>query len=62
MAEQLVRVIVVVDWRRQRVHGITTNQIQAQRWTREIAERYGDDHTSATMTADVVIVSERAGA
>lgn len=50
-----LRVIAVVNWRKQRVHGITCDQAQAQEWVREIGDRYGDDHLSASMCVDLVI-------
>jgi hypothetical protein len=51
------RVIVVVDWPRQRVHGITTDQAQAQDWVRQIAAKYGGNQLAATMTADAIEVA-----
>jgi hypothetical protein len=48
------RVIVVVDWRRQRVHGLTTDQAEAKRWCRDVVNRHGGDPLAATMTAGLV--------
>lgn len=48
-----VRVIVVVNWRRGRVHGITCDQELAQRWARQLVARYGDP-LAASLTVDLV--------
>lgn len=57
MAER-VRVIAVVDWRRQRVHGFTTSDTEAQQWCRKIVARHGGDPLAATMTVDLVDVPD----
>lgn len=49
-----VRVVVVVDWRRQRVHGLTTDNAAAQQWTREIIAKHDGDPLAATMTVGLV--------
>ncbi len=58
MAEQ-VRVIAVVDWRRQRVHGFTHDHEEARQWCRNLIDRY-DDPLAATVTAGLINVPEDA--
>lgn len=50
----LVRVITVVNWRTQRVHGVTRDQAEAQRWIREIVAEHAGDQNAATMTVGLV--------
>jgi hypothetical protein len=45
-----IRVVVVVNWRKQRVHSITSDNGQAQDQVRELVAKYGDP-LAATMTA-----------
>ncbi|MDG4792120.1 hypothetical protein O7626_40610 [Micromonospora sp. WMMD1102] len=52
-----VRVLVVVNWRRGTVHGITCDQEQSQRWVRELIDRYGDP-LAATQTVDLVFPAD----
>ena len=56
-----VRVIVVVNWRRERVHGITCEQEQAQRWILELVAKYDGDPLAATQTAGLVYPGAAAG-
>lgn len=49
-----VRVLAVVNWRRERVHGITCDQQQAQRWVRELVAQYDGDPLAVTQTVDLV--------
>jgi hypothetical protein len=49
-----VRVVVVVNWRRQRVHGLTSSDTEAQRWTRDIVAKHNGDPLAATMTVGLV--------
>lgn len=51
-----VRVVVVVDWVRQRVHTITTDDAYAQQATRELAAKYDGNPNAATMWAWAVDV------
>ena len=51
---RVVRVLVVVNWRRGRVHGITCDQATAQQWTRQLVARYDGDPLAATLTVDLV--------
>lgn len=51
---ETLRVVVVVDWRRQRVHGLTTDNAKAQQWTREIIAKHDGDPLAATMTVGLV--------
>lgn len=59
-ANDWMRVIVVLDHHPRsrygfaRVHDVTTDQEQAQRWVREIASRYDPADLSATQTVAVV--------
>lgn len=48
-----VRVVVVVNWKRQRVHGMTTDDAKAREWVLEIVNKYRDP-LAATMTVDLV--------
>lgn len=55
MAEpRKIRVVVVVNWRRGTVYGMTTDNAQAQRWTRELVAQYDGDPRAASMTVDLV--------
>jgi hypothetical protein len=47
-----VRVYAVVNWHKRRVHGITADLAQSQRWVREVCDEYGPD--AATQTVDAV--------
>jgi hypothetical protein len=49
-----VRVVVVTDWRRQRVYSITADDDQARQDVRDVAAKYGNDPLSATMTVWLV--------
>lgn len=49
-----VRVVVVVDWTRQRVHGLTCDDGEAQQWARAIVAKHNGDPLAATMTVGVV--------
>ncbi|MCG5464326.1 hypothetical protein MED01_002492 [Micromonospora sp. MED01] len=49
-----VRVVVVVDWTRQRVHGLTCDNTEAQQWAREIVAKHNGDPLAATMTVGLV--------
>ncbi len=53
-----VRVVVVVDWRRQRVHTITTDDAAARRAATELLAKYGGDNLSASMTVGLVEVDQ----
>lgn len=48
-----LRVVAVVNWRSQRVHGITSDQEEAKQWVREICDKYGDP-LAAGQCVDVV--------
>jgi hypothetical protein len=54
VAEDWVRVLVVLDKRRGTVHGITCDQDEAQRWTRALIAKAGGDNLAATMTVGLV--------
>jgi hypothetical protein len=52
MAEQL-RVVVVVNWKRGSVYGLTTDNEEARRWTRELCDQERDG-LAASMTVGLV--------
>lgn len=52
-----VRVFVVVDWRRQRVHDVTRDQAESQQWVRDIVARNDGDRLAATQTVALVPVT-----
>lgn len=49
-----VRVVVVVDWTRQRVHGLTCDNAEARQWARDIVANHGGNPLAATMTVSLV--------
>lgn len=51
---ETVRVLVVLDTRRDRVHAVTGDQDEAQRLTRELVAKAGGDNLAATMTVGLV--------
>lgn len=51
---EAARVVVVVDWRRQRVHGITCDNAEAQQCHRQIVDRHGGGPLAATQTVGLV--------
>ncbi|NUT52387.1 MAG: hypothetical protein HOV94_34600 [Saccharothrix sp.] len=55
-AAEYVRVVVVVDWVRHRVHTITSDDAAAQQATRELAAKYDGNPNAATMWAWAVDV------
>lgn len=55
---RLVRVVVVVDWRRQTVHGITCDNTEARQWTRELIDKYDGDNLAASMFVSLVDPAE----
>lgn len=50
----LVRVVVVVNWERGSVHGVTTSIEEAQGWARALLSQYPHNPVAATMTAALV--------
>ncbi len=60
MTGRRVRVVVVVDSRRGTVHGMTTDNEEAARWCRELAERHDDMHLAACQFVDVIPVRDDA--
>ena len=54
-----VRVYTVVNWRTERVHGMTCNINQSAAWVREICESYGNNWLAATQCVDVVDPAEQ---
>ncbi len=53
-----VRVVVVVDWRRQRVHTVTADEERARQSIAELLGRYGGDNLSASLTVGLVEVDQ----
>jgi hypothetical protein len=51
---ELVRVHVVVDWRRQTVVGITGDVNQSQRWCRELIDKYHGDNLAGSQFVGLV--------
>lgn len=53
-APDQIRVVVVVNWRTQRVHGLTCDNAEAQRWARDIVAKHNGDPLAASMTVGLV--------
>jgi hypothetical protein len=53
-----IRVTAVVNWKRERVHGITADPDEAKQWVREICARHGDP-LAASACVDVVRAGQR---
>jgi len=50
-------VFVVVNWRRERVHGITTDREQSRQWCRDIVAQHDDPLANLAATQTVAVVS-----
>jgi hypothetical protein len=56
---ELVRVYAVVNWRKQRIHGMTCDVNQSAAWVRGMCDKYGDE-LAATQCVDLVNPAEQA--